>query len=65
MPKGIHEIKTQKKLKFIQTNNNNSNRTFLKDYTNNKNDSKGSSVKLKKRLNYFCICINRFKMYLQ
>ena len=51
MPKGIHEIKTQKKLKFIQTNNNNSNRTFLKDYTNNKNDSKGSSVKLKKRLN--------------
>ena len=51
MPKGIREIKTQKKIKFIQTNNNNGNRTFLKDYTNYKSDCKGSSVKLKKRLN--------------
>ena len=52
MPKGIRAIKTQKKIKFIQTNNNNNNnRTFLNDYTNYKSDSKGSSVKLKKGLN--------------
>ena len=55
IPKEIHEIKTQKKLKFIHSNNNNnisnSNRTFLKDYNNYRNDSKGNSVKLKKKLN--------------
>ena len=49
--KEIREIKTQKKLKFIHSNNNNINRTFLKDFTTYKNDSKGKSVNLKKKLN--------------
>lgn len=50
IPKEISEIKTPKKIKVINFNNNNSNKNFLKDYSNYKNDSKGSATKLKKGL---------------
>lgn len=53
IPKEIKVTKTQNKLKEIHSNNYNniSNGTILKEYTYDKNDSKGSSVKLKKKLN--------------